>query len=69
MSDELLVEAEKGRILYNQGMISRREAVEMIMPYINALNKRSEEIAERHNIKSRKTTFVGFVRQRGKLNK
>jgi hypothetical protein len=41
MINEIREVAEKGKMLYNFGQISRDEAVEMIMPYINACNKKS----------------------------
>lgn len=54
--------AEKGRVLYNTGHIERKEAEAMIMPYINAVNARSKELARKYNQRPRLTNFKAFIR-------
>lgn len=62
MYDELKRNAEKGRVLYNNGEISRDEAIILIMPYIDTFNKKSLEIAKKYNMKPKKITFAQFIR-------
>lgn len=54
--------AEKARILYNLNKITRGEAKNEIMPYIDACNKKSEELAKKYNQRPRPITFASFVR-------
>ena len=62
MTNEIKEVAEKGRVLYNSGQISRDEAVEMITPYINACNEKSKELAKKYNMKPKKITFAQYIR-------
>lgn len=59
---ELIDMAEKGKILYNSGQISRNEAKEYIMPYLNMANERSAEIANKYNMKPKRISFNEFIR-------
>jgi hypothetical protein len=52
--DDLKHIAEKYRDLYRLGKVSKEEAVSNIKPYINELNKKSIEIAEKYNQKPKK---------------
>ena len=54
--------AEQGRILYNSGQISREEAKQMIMPYIEAFNNKAIEIAKKYGMKPKKISFGQFIR-------
>lgn len=60
--EELKENAEKGRVLYNHGNISREEAKEYIMPYINAFNEKSAEIAKKYGMKPKKISFGQYMR-------
>ncbi len=60
--EELKENAERGRILYNSGEISREEAKELIMPYIDAYNEKTTEIAKKYNMKPKKISFGQFIR-------
>jgi polyhydroxyalkanoate synthesis regulator phasin len=62
MLDNLKETAEKGRILYNRGEISREEAKEYIMPYINACNEKSKEIAKKYGMKPKTISFGQYMR-------
>jgi hypothetical protein len=66
MSNEielLKMRAEEGRILYIRNEITRKEAQEQIMPYINAVNAKAEELARKYQMKKvRKVTFSSFAR-------
>ena len=65
MSEEVKMlkdKAEKGRILYRTSAVDIDEAKEMIMPYINAVNKRAKELAVKFGMKPKKVNFYSFVR-------
>ena len=52
MKEETLVlknRAEEGRLLYKQGKITREECKEYVMPYLDAVNEKSKEIAKKYN--------------------
>lgn len=60
---ELLMKtAQDAKWKYNIGAITREEAKKEIMPYINAVNKKSDELAKKYNVKAKKVTFIGFIR-------
>ena len=59
---ELKQKAENAKYLYRTNVISRETAKEEIMPYIEAYNQKSLEIAKRYNQKAKKLTFASFVR-------
>ena len=42
--------------------ITREEAREQIMPYLDAVNKRSKELAKKYNQKPKLVTFASYVR-------
>lgn len=54
--------AEEGRTLYRQGVISRDEAKKMVIPYIEAFNKKSAEIAKKYGMRPKKISFAIFMR-------
>ena len=65
MSEEVKVlkdKAEKGRILYRSSQIDIKEAKAMVMPYLNAVNKRAKELAKKYNQRPRSVNFYSFVR-------
>lgn len=55
-------EAEKYRFLYQTNKITREEAKEHIVPYIDAINKKQKELAKKYNQKVKQVTFISFVR-------
>lgn len=60
--EELKRKAEEGRILYNRGEISREEAKEYIMPYINYFNDKAKDIAKRYGMKPKTIDFGQYMR-------
>lgn len=54
--------AEKAKVLYKGGHISRTEAVEMVTPYINAFNEKSTEIAKKYKQRPKTISFATFMR-------
>lgn len=58
----LIQTAQKARTLYHLKQISREEAKLEIMPYVDAFNKKSKEIAKRFNQSPKLTTFSNFIR-------
>lgn len=59
---ELRDTAEKGKMLYRASQISIEEAKQMVMPYLNAVNKRAKELAKKYNQRPRSVNFYSFVR-------
>ena len=47
---------------YKHGFISRKEAKEIIMPYIEAFNQKSKEIAAKYGMRPKAISFAGFLR-------
>ncbi len=65
MNEEVLeakARAEIARLKYGTKQITREEALEEIMPYIDMVNKRSVELAKKYNQKPKKVSFNVFVR-------
>lgn len=65
MNDEVLKlkqKAEEYRFLYKTNQITRDIAKNNIVPYINAINEKSKEIAKKYNQKPKKVTFITFIR-------
>lgn len=58
----LKLKAEQYRDLYRLGKITREEAKNGIMPYLDEVNLKGREIAKKYNRKYRKITFSSFVR-------
>lgn len=54
--------AEIARAEYRANQITREEAKERITPYIEAVNKRSKELATKYNQKYKPVSFSGYVR-------
>lgn len=59
---ELKMQADEYKALYKMGKITRNEAAEYIMPYINAFNEKSKEIAKKYNMKPKTINFAGYLR-------
>jgi polyhydroxyalkanoate synthesis regulator phasin len=59
---DLKEQAEKARVLYNAGEISREEAKELIQPYLDQVNAKSKELAIKYNQKPKKVDFGYYVR-------
>jgi polyhydroxyalkanoate synthesis regulator phasin len=53
--------AEKHRDLYKIGKISKEEASKFIKPYIDELNKKSIQIAEKYNQKPKKVSVAKYL--------
>jgi hypothetical protein len=62
MKEEIKARAFEARDSYKAGFITRKEAQEMIIPYIKAFNEKSKEIAKKYNMKPKMISFAGFVR-------
>lgn len=58
----LMQEAEYWRSLYRCGACSRDEAKAHIMPYIDAINKKSKEISIKYNQTTRLVSFASYIR-------
>ena len=54
--------ADKARIDYMVGEITRETAKEIIMPYIDMVNKKAKELSLKYKQKYRAITFISFVR-------
>lgn len=54
--------AEEGRSLYRCNAINIKEAKQMIMPYLNAVNEKAKELAKKYNMKPKKVNFYSYVR-------
>lgn len=59
---KLMQEAEYWRSLYRCDACGRDEAKTHIMPYIDAINKKSKEISKKYNQKPRFVSFASYVR-------
>lgn len=59
---ELKTQAEIARAKYRSNYISRDEAKEQIMPYLDSVNERSRELAKKYNQKPKLVTFTAYVR-------
>lgn len=55
-------EAERGRQLYRLDLIERSEAKKMIIPYLDAVNEKSVEIAKKYGMRPKNVQFRSFVR-------
>ena len=62
VNSKLKVIAEKYRDLYRLNQCSRDEAKKNIMPYLDAINEKSKEIAKKYNQKPRLASFISYVR-------
>lgn len=62
MLEQIKEQAFIARDSYKAGFISREEAKRLIMPYINAFNDKSKEIAKKYNMKPKTISFIGFCR-------
>ena len=59
---ELKTKAEEYRFLYKTGQVSREEAKEVIMLYLDAINNKSKELAKKYNQKYKPVTLASFLR-------
>lgn len=65
MSEEVLKmkdKAYKAKMNLIHGEISYSEAVEMVKPYIDEVNKKSIEIAKKYGMKPKKTSVRSYLR-------
>ena len=62
MLEQIKEQAFTARDSYRAGFISRQEAKALIMPYINAFNEKSREIAAKYKMKPKQISFTGFCR-------
>lgn len=54
--------AEEYKALYRMKEVSREEAKEKIMPYIETFNNKSTEIAKKYGMKPKTISFAKFIR-------
>ena len=54
--------AEVARLDYKRGFITRKEASELIKPYIDAVNNKSKEIAKKYNQRPKTVSLAGYLR-------
>lgn len=54
--------AERGKMLYNNGLITREEAKEMIAPYAKKFNEASERIAKKYGMKPKFFSIAAYLR-------
>jgi len=54
--------SERYRILYQLNKCTRGEAKENIMPYLDAINEKSKEIAKKYSQNPRLVSFISYVR-------
>ena len=59
---QLKVNADTYCDLYRLGKISREEAKEHIMPYLDYVNKKSKELAKKYSQKHKEITFSYYLR-------
>lgn len=60
--EKLKSQAEIAKDKYRLGYISREEAKQLIMPFINVVNSRQIELAKKYHLKPKKVNFIGFIR-------
>ena len=60
--DKLKIVADTYCDLYRLGKISREEAKEHIMPYLDYVNKKSKELAKKYSQKHKEITFSYYLR-------
>ena len=60
--DKLKTVADTYCDLYRLGKISREEAKEHIMPYLDYVNEKSKELAKKYNQKHKEITFSYYLR-------
>lgn len=55
-------EAELAKVKLLYGEIEYEEAVEMVKPYINAVNEKSKSVAKKYNQRPRFVSVKGYLR-------
>lgn len=60
--EELKTIADTYCDLYRLGKVSREEAKEYIMPYLDYVNEKSKELAKKYNQKHKEITFSYYLR-------
>jgi len=58
----LKIDADYYRELLLRGVVSYDTAREHIMPYIDAINKKSKELAKKYKVTAKIISFSSFVR-------
>ena len=59
---ELKAKAEQSKIKFKAGLITYEQAVIEIEPYIEAVNKKSVELAKQFNVRPLKTNVKAYLR-------
>lgn len=59
---ELQNQAERYRNLYRMGKITREEAKEKIMPYLDFVNNKSKKLCKKYNQRHKQINFSNYVR-------
>lgn len=59
---KLLDDAEKARLLYKQGLISREECFQTVILYIDAYNAKSKATAKKYGVPAKTLNFQSFIR-------
>ena len=54
--------ADRAKMLYNNGIITREEAKEMIAPYAKKFNEASERIAKKYCMKPKRFSLAAYLR-------
>ncbi|PED64050.1 hypothetical protein [Priestia megaterium] len=60
---QLLEKALIAKSKYHYGVISKEEASEKIVPFVEAYNAKSKEVAKKYNQRPRLISFSSFVNQ------
>lgn len=62
MNKELRKQAEEAKIAYKCKVITRKEAIEKIEPFITAYNTKSKEIAKKYGQRPKTINAASFLR-------
>lgn len=62
MNKLLKENADKARMLYRGNIISRKEAIKDIQPFIESYNTKSKEIAKKYNQRPKTISVISFLR-------
>lgn len=64
MNQELRAKAEEAKQLYRIGKMTREDAQQIIVPYLEAVNNKSKELAKKYDQKPKLVTFAAYLRSR-----
>jgi hypothetical protein len=65
MTDQMIHMLEESKLAaaqYRCGLITRKQALEVIEPYAELFNRKAAEIAKKYNRKPQKFSLAGFLR-------